>query len=164
MQRVAKKVSANTANAHIRHIKAAYNWANENDMIKCQNPCMKIKPYRVDEAERHVPTIDEFQKALNVCETNQDRLMLLTYFETGARLREILGLRWSDVDLDNSSLRLWTGKRSGGREADWIGVSTNLVGLLREQQRETRFKEFVFISPKTGTKFYNRPKFFTGLV
>lgn len=162
-QKVAVSVSLNTANVDVRHLKAAYNWAIGNDMIKCLNPCAKIKPFRVDKRERHVPTLEEFQKALNVCETSQDRLMLLTYFETGARLREILGLKWSDVDLANGSLRLWTGKRRGGREADWVGVSANLVDILREQQLETRFKEFVFISPKTGTKFYNRPKFFAGL-
>lgn len=163
MQRVAKNVSANSANVDVRHLKAAYNWAIGNDMVKCQNPCARIKPFRVDKRERHVPTLEEFQKALNVCETSQDRLMLLTYFETGARLREIFGLKWSDVDLVNCSLRLWTGKRRGGREADWVGVSANLVNILKEQQLETRFKEFVFISPKTGTKFYNRPKFFAGL-
>jgi integrase len=52
---------------------------------------------------------------------------------------------------------------TGGRESDWVGISEHLVDLLRDQKRETGFKEYVFISPKTDTKFYNRPKFFAGL-
>lgn len=163
MQRLAESVSHNSANVDIRHIKAAYNWAISNDMIHCENPCAKLKPYRVDKKERHVPTLDEFKKALGVCDTAQDKLMLIAYFETGGRLREILNLKWVDVDLANSSVRLWTGKRKGGRESDWVGISQALVELMRDQQRETGFKEYVFISPKTGTRYYNRPKFFASI-
>lgn len=163
MQRVADTVSHNSANVDIRHVKAAYNWAISGDMIHCGNPCANLKPYRVDKKERHVPTLEEFKKALSVCEIAQDRLMLLAYFETGGRLREILNLKWIDVDLVNSSVRLWTGKRKGGREYDWVGISQALVELMREQQRETGFKEYVFISPKTKTRYYNRPKFFANI-
>jgi len=163
MQRVAKNVSANSANVDIRHIKAAYNWAINADMINCDNPCAKISPYRIDKKERYMPSMEDFQKAIDVCETEQDRIMLLVYFETSARLREILNLKWSDVNLEAAQVQLWTGKRRGGRESDWVGVSSHLVDLLRDQKRETGFKEYVFISPKTGTKFYNRPKFFAGL-
>lgn len=163
MQRVARQVSANSANVDIRHIKAAYNWAINADMIRCDNPCSKIAPYRTEKNERYMPSMEDFQKAINACETEQDRLMLMTYFETSARLREILNLKWSDVNLESAQVQLWTGKRRGGREADWVGISEHLVELLRDQKRETGFKEFVFISPKTGTRFYNRPKFFSGL-
>ncbi len=163
LQRVAQDVSAFSSNRDLRHLKSAYNWVIENEMISCPNPFLKIKTLRVDKKERHIPTVDDFRKALDACGNLQDRLMLLTYFETGGRLREILNLRWSDVDLANSSLRLWTGKRKGGREADWICVSANLVALLQQQRYDTGLKEFVFISPRTGTKFYNRPKFFAGI-
>jgi integrase len=163
MQKVAKMVSANSANVDIRHIKAAYNWAINADMISCDNPCAKIAPYRSDKNERYMPSMEDFQKAINACETTQDRIMLLVYFETSARLREVLNLKWSDINLEVAQVQLWTGKRRGGREGDWVGVSAHLVDLLRDQKRETGFKEYVFISPKTGTKFYNRPKFFAGL-
>jgi len=163
MQRVAKKVSANSANVDIRHIKAAFNWAINADMISCDNPCAKIAPYRFDKKERYMPSMEDFQKAVNACETIQDRIMLLVYFETSARLREVLNLKWSDINLEAAQVQLWTGKRRGGRESDWVGVSSHLVDLLRDQKCETGFKEYVFISPKTGTKFYNRPKFFAGL-
>jgi integrase len=163
MQDVAKKVSANSANVDVRHIKAAYNWAINAGMINCDNPCARIAPYKVEKRERYMPSMDDFQKAINACETEQDRLMLLTYFETSARLREVLNLKWSDVNFEAAQIQLWTGKRKGGREADWVGISSHLVAFFRKQKLETGFKEYVFISPKTGTRFYNRPKFFTGL-
>lgn len=163
MQRVARQVSANSANVDIRHIKAAYNWAINADMIRCDNPCSKIAPYRTEKNERYMPSMEDFQKAIDACQTEQDRIMLMTFFETSARLREVLNLKWSDVNLETAQVQLWTGKRKGGREGDWVGISNHLVDLLRDLKRETGFKEFVFISPKTGTRFYNRPKFFSGL-
>lgn len=163
LQRVAHDVSAFTSNRDLRHLKSAYYWAIENEMLSCSNPFVKIKPFRVDKKERHVPTLDDFRKALDACSDPQDRLMLLTYFETGGRLREILSLRWSDVDFANSSLRLWTGKRKGGREADWVCVSPDFVDLLKQQRFDTGLKDFVFINQRTGCKFNNRPKFFAGI-
>lgn len=163
MQMVARQVSSNSANVHVRHIKAAYNWAINAEMISCDNPCAKVSPHRVERKERYMPSMDDFHKAINACKTRQDQIMLVTYFETSARLREILNLKWSDVNFEAAQVQLWTGKRRGGREADWVGISEHLVELLMEQKRETGFKEYVFISPRTGTRFYNRPKFFTGL-
>jgi integrase len=39
-------------------------------------------------------------------------------------------LKWSDVDLDGRRVRLWTRKRKGGLEQDWIPTTDELYGAL----------------------------------
>jgi integrase len=39
-------------------------------------------------------------------------------------------LKWSDVDLDGRRVRLWTRKRKGGLEQDWIPMTDELYGAL----------------------------------
>ncbi|MDY5632404.1 MAG: tyrosine-type recombinase/integrase [Bacteroidaceae bacterium] len=44
----------------------------------------------------------------------QDRLIVLTFYSTGIRLSELVGLNWSDVDFERQSLKV-TGKRNKQR-------------------------------------------------
>ena len=77
------------------------------------NPCRHIKKYREDKRERFLSEteLSSLGEALNKAEKNGSvlpsaiaaiRLLILT----GARLSEILSLRWQDVDFQRSCLRL----------------------------------------------------------
>lgn len=152
-----------SANRDIRHMKRAYNWAIDNELITCPNPLTRLKLFKTEQTERRVLTYEEFKAVLASCKNEQDYLMLIVFINTGARLREVLGLRWSDVDLDNSKVRLWTGKRSGGREGDWVAIDARTTELLMVQRRTTGFMDYVFINPITNDKYDNRVKFFKRL-
>lgn len=72
---------------------------------------------------------------------------------TGCRRSEIIQLRWSDVDLANSCLRLSDSKE---------GASIRPIGLavieFLEKQQEVSISEYVFPGPRGGKAYGNFPK------
>jgi integrase len=88
----------------------AESWAMRPD---ASNPCRHIEKYRECRRERFLST-DELRRLGNVLaeaerggeETPSACTALRLLLLTGARLSEILTLRWAEVDLERGSLRL----------------------------------------------------------
>ncbi len=85
--------------------------------------------------------------------------MLLSFLHLAARKSEVLCLEWKDVDLDKRRVRIWTRKRDGGREADFVPMSDDLFMALREQRFRTGLSQWVFPNPDTGTPYTWHGKF-----
>ena len=73
----------------------------------------RIKPFPVESEERYVPPEEDIIRVLQVAK-GQDLVMLLTFYNTGARRGEVFRLTWSDVDLNEKKIRLVDHK--GGAE------------------------------------------------
>lgn len=153
---VSSTISPHTANVDLVHIKAFGNWLVEFEKAQGLS-WLKMRPVREPQAEKYVPPVEDFKKILSIC-SEEDALLLKTYLETHARKQEILKLEWKDVDLDRSQLRIWTGKRKGGKESNWIGISPALVEALTAQRQKTGLQGYVFINPKTGKPYGDRRK------
>jgi integrase len=82
--------------------------------------------------------------------TESEQRLLLTFLHTAGRRNEIFSLKKDDVDFENGRIRLWTRKRMGGLEADWLPMTEELEEVLREQRLETPFHEHFFVNPETG--------------
>ncbi len=102
-----------TANHALSMLSKLMNWAEENDYRKKgSNPCSKIKRYKEVKRQRYLTEAElgRFGEALAEAELDglnpfvvaALRLLLLT----GARLNEILTLRWDYVDVPRMQLRL----------------------------------------------------------
>lgn len=95
----------------------------------------------------------------------QDRVMLMTAIQTAARRSEIFGLQFQDLDLENNLIRLWTSKRAGGREYDWIPLTATLRrDLLKWIEHRIKLAEVdpnhIFISldqTRFAIKYYEKP-------
>ena len=68
---------------------------------------------------------------------------------TAARTGEVIGARWSELDLDNQLWSIPAGRMKGGREHR-VPLSAAAVALLRSLPTEDN-NEFVFIGSATGT-------------
>jgi integrase len=102
------------------------------------NPCRHVKKYREEKRERYL-TVEELRRlgtVLSDAQANQTEgpfalaaigLLILT----GARLMEILTLRWEYVDLDGGVLRLPDSKTG----AKLIYLNDAAKGLLRTMPR-----------------------------
>ena len=102
------------------------------------NPCRHVKKYREEKRERYL-TVEELRRlgtVLSDAQANQTEgpftlaaigLLILT----GARLMEILTLRWEHVDLDGGVLRLPDSKTG----AKLIYLNDAAKGLLRTMPR-----------------------------
>jgi integrase len=99
-----------------------------------------------------VPTVDEFQKIVAVAPDDKKNL-LLAFLHTAARKNEILSLTWDDVNLEHRKVRLWTSKRSGGKEFNIVPMSDTLYNIMLEQRKHTAFLSYVFINEATQTRY-----------
>ena len=75
--------------------------------------------------------------------------MLLTFLHTAGRRGEIFRLTVSDIDFQNSRIRLSTKKRKGGLEHDWLPLTTELKRelswWLEQRPPDLKNKPYVFM-------------------
>jgi len=113
------------------------------------NPFASVPKFKEDRNDRYVPQAEDFWKVFDLTE-GQDKVMLTAFLHLAARRNEILSLKWSDVDFARHRVRLWTQKRKGGREYDWLPMTSELRSSFlwwREQRlaMKTTDQEHVFV-------------------
>jgi len=108
------KETPRKANTTIAVLSSFFGWAeDENLREEGKNPCKRIKRYKERKRERYLNADELTRLGKVLAEVEQEgserpfavaaiRLLILT----GARLGEILGARWSYVDLARGELRL----------------------------------------------------------
>ena len=136
-----KGLSAKSIQNVYRLLHCAYEYAIENDIVD-KNPC-KPKPPTVKKKSMEAYTEEEIKDILAKAKDTNAYLMLIILFNTGLRRGELLGLRWSDIDLDKKTMFIQNnlvsadGKvyekdpksKSGKRE---IPLADALVQVLKE--------------------------------
>jgi site-specific recombinase XerD len=102
------------------------------------NPMARMRPPKVPESSPPVLSEDDLRALLNTSsgtgfEDRRDTAMLRVFIDTGARVAEVVGLRWlpedpdhNDVDLDSGVLRV-TGK---GRRVRLLPIGNKTVRAL----------------------------------
>jgi integrase/recombinase XerD len=99
-------LKATTCNNRIRALNAYLHWRTEG-ISKCGGGCRHLHIPKLKEEQRVLPTYDQ-SSITKMMEwkpkgETQHRLqtLVLTLADTGARIDEVLSLRWKDVDFDN---------------------------------------------------------------
>ena len=124
------------------------------------NPCRHVKKYREDKRERYLTKEELHRLGAALAQAEQTKaespfaiaaigLLILT----GARLTEILSLRWEYVDLANGVLRLPDSK-TGAKD---IFLNEASVKLLREMPRMAG-NPHVIAGKKEGARLVNLQK------
>ncbi len=159
-------LSPTTRNRHIAQLKAMFNWAISHKPIMSDpplithNPASKLKkvdeePYR---RERFL-TVIEIQRLLEVCH-QRFRPFVMTGLHTGMRPGELFELRWKDVRFESGLIYV---HRSKVGKAGYVPMNDSLRSVLKELP--SRFKrDYVFPSPKTGSRLDNIRKQFISTV
>lgn len=117
------RLSASTANNRYRGLNAYFNWLVEHDYVPA-SPMARLKPPKVDEKVVPVLEENEVERLLRTVagkdfEARRDRAIISVLVDTGVRLAECAGLRYTgdpatnDVDTEYGQLRVF-GK--GARE------------------------------------------------
>ena len=99
----------------------ALRMAEETGLIG-RNVCRLVHPPRVPRAEMATLTAEQVRTLIHAADGSPLHALYALALSSGARRGELLGLRWSDVDLNTGSIRitrtLLRGVRSGERKAD----------------------------------------------
>ncbi len=100
-----------------------------------------------DVSKRQVFEITELREIYGqaVASARDTRLTLPILGETGARLAEIVGLRWEDVDLDEQSIRITPHEyrrlktSSSERTVPLVGYALKAITVLADQKEDSPF-------------------------
>ena len=134
--------SGNAANKDRKNLIAAWNWAIRYiPGWPRDNPFVLTERQLETQFPRYIPPVEDFWKVYDTARDGQDKIMLLAYLHTAARKSELLTLKWSDVDLGGRRIRLWTRKRKGGLEQDWIPMTDELHDALGWWSEHRTFPE-----------------------
>lgn len=113
-----------------------------------RNPCDGATPPRPDRSEMHPLTQEQVSTLLEATREHPDHALYVLAVTTGMRQGELLGLAWSDVDLDAGHLRVRRAlqrQRGKGlvftepktaRSRRTIHLSRAAVAALREHRRQ----------------------------
>lgn len=111
--------ATSTINNKIRCYKAFFGYCYDEEIIE-KNPTTKLKQSK-EEIRIEVPTDREVQQLIKYWERKgykygeflptRNRMLIIFFISTGARLQEAKNLRWRDVDFDNLAIYLFGKKR-----------------------------------------------------
>ena len=127
-----------------------------------RNPVEEVTPPKFSYQEKKVLTAEQVDRLMEVI--RKDTLwhdLFYTELTTGLRRGELLGLKWSDIDLEKGDLRI---QRQIGRIDGKIiemplktknayrtlPLSADAISVLMQQRRKTGNSEWVFPSPTGG--------------
>jgi integrase len=145
--------SGNASNKDRKNLMAAWKWGIKSLKMPRPNPFLEVERLAENRHERHMPPLKDVLKVIDHTETEQDRLMLWLYLQTGARREELFRLKWKDVDLQEHRVRLWWRKNNLGEwKGQWVPVKEDTSASLKEHRKKAGFKEFVFLNMQGSAK------------
>ena len=141
-------------------IGSAYNLAMEQKLVS-RNPTQGCALPKVEHKEMKTLTADQLSAFFQ--EARDSGVYELYYLDlaTGLRRGELLGLKWTDVDLDRGVLKIQRAiSRQNGKVVEAplktknayriLPLSADAISVLMHQRRKTGSSEWVFPSPSGG--------------
>lgn len=123
--------------AHARALRSLFNWAYREELLDA-NPVKRLEMPTV--AKHRLPTVsgEQVQALLKLSKTQEqpyrDAALLLTLFDTGVRVQELVGLQLSDLRLDQGLLHVF-GK---GNKERFVPIGTRATAAINLYLRRER--------------------------
>ncbi|MBI9081478.1 MAG: site-specific integrase [Pseudodesulfovibrio sp.] len=154
-RRIQRRVSAKTANNHVKNLKALWNWHRAEDRVQA-NPWRHVKKNPGEEHQEYIPPTEDVVAVLLAAKSWElDYLNII--LKTGGRASDPRRLTWDVVNFEREYLAFWTKKRRGGeKKFRKISMPTGskLYEILhRIWESRDKHSPFVFTNPKTGTGY-----------
>lgn len=152
-----KEVSSSTVNRGLATLKSLFNRAIDWEEYDGLNPVKKVKFLK---EPNHRLRFLEKEEIVKLIESSPEHLkpIVIVAVNTGMRLREILNLKWEDIDLKREVLYLYNTKSGKKRE---IPLNAQVKATLISIQNDKN--EYAFCR-EDGTRVLDiRKPFFTAL-
>ena len=159
-KRLKDGVKKSTVNRELACMKKLFNKAIDWEYVKV-NPVLKVDFFsETENRKERVLSMDEEKKLL---EFSPEHLkpIVVTALQTGMRRREILMLKWENVNLNDGCARVPKEISKSGRDRV-INFNGMLKAELLKQKKSDSKSPFVFVNHKTGKPFRDIKKAFRG--
>lgn len=120
-----KFLSPRTINSYIETLSACFSWAVNEDYI-AMNPVLALKRKPVNNSRDRILDQNETRDFLNACKSSSNRYLypaVILSLVTGGRRAEILGLKWSDINLKTGEMTFRFTKNGSDRSVIVTGHS-----------------------------------------
>lgn len=98
-------------------------------------------------------SVAEIVRLLRAAPSMRDKLLLGLMYATGARVSEVVGLRWGSFDFDRRVVRIWQGK---GRKDREVMLPESLHGVLSQLAKIHGAGSYVFESDHASRHISSR--------
>ena len=152
-KRIEEKAMPGTIDKELGCLKHIFVKAKEWGKIK-ENPAVKVKLLRIDNARLRYLEEEEIKKLVNACSDHLKPIVIVALL-TGMRRGEVLNLKWRDIDFNQNVIYLLNTK-NGERRVVYMNeiVYTTLIGVKRRED-----SPYVFCK-KDGKPYGNLRKSF----
>jgi len=123
-----------TVNRYLALLKNMFNKSYEWYGIPVENPVKKVKLFKEEPRLRYLKQ-EELEKLLFYAENHLKDLIILALY-TGARLSELLSLKWDDIDFKNKLIKI---KQKKTAQEIYIPLSEKLEEYLKTKKLESEF-------------------------
>jgi integrase/recombinase XerD len=97
----------------------------------------------------------EVKKLIDKAPTDQDRLLIQLFYETGARRREIYDIRIKDVQFDKYGALIWVSGKSGTRTRRVYGCAPELKNHINSHPEKDNPEARLFHYSHTGSSDFS---------
>ena len=161
--------SANASNKERKNLHAMWQKGTKTWGVP-RNIFIDIEKFPHDRQPQFTPSPDQVLKVI-MAATRKERLLLITYIQTGARRSELFRWTWvEDINFDKRQYRLGTRKtRDGSMQHEWFKMSNELHEELSWwwENRPIKNSPYVFTDdqpgPHYGKPYKARRRFMAGL-
>ncbi|HHT9134604.1 MAG TPA: tyrosine-type recombinase/integrase [Candidatus Avalokitesvara rifleensis] len=141
-----KEVTRNTINRELDtfgHIfTMAIKWNKSS-----RNPVKEVKSYKVENRKERILTLEEIERLL-ACSNGHTRNIIILALNTGMRLREMLNIKWEDVNLIQGHITLRNTKNGRTRIVPMNQSVKNVIQSIEKTENA-----YVFYDRRTGKPF-----------
>ena len=142
-----KPIAKATINRELAILKAMFNMAIRDGKAD-KNPVKEVKLFKEDNKKERILTSEEIQRLLTECNGYLKPVVILA-LNTAMRLREILYLKWSNVDFNRNIIVVTQTKSKKNRNVPMNGL------VFKTLQGVERKSEYFFCDPKTGEPYHS---------
>lgn len=122
-------------------LSAFYAWAMKEGLAKT-NPTINTQDIAKNDPRTRVLSDDEIRAIWSAGRADDFGRIVRLLFFTGCRRDEIGGLKWNEIDLDNSALSIGGGRTKSGRELR-LTLPAAAAAILRQAPRRAG-RDFLF--------------------
>ncbi len=144
-----KPIAKATIDRELATLKAFFNMAIRDGKTDV-NPVNEVKFFKEDNKKERILTTEEIHRLLAECNGHLKPIVQIA-LNTSMRLREILYLKWSNIDF-NRNIIIVPKSNTKNKKTKKIPMNGLVVETFQGVERKS---EYVFYNPKTGKPYHS---------